>query len=329
MKTIKCLALLLATAASPIIQAEGKTFGFSGKSLDDPNFVAAFHGFEAEAKKHGDSAIHIGAKGPEHFRKQEHSLAAALTKKLDGIAISVTNSDWLANNVMPDIAAKHIPVVTFDSDFESKHKAFRKSFIGPDNVEIGRDLAKLAKQFASKGGTVWLMTGGQNITRQNPNLSDRLTGVRQELSGNNKYPQFQALRGEGGWKEPERSPWYTYDDNSVALKQVRLTASTPEVDVLIAVGHWPVMDTAALKQALASANRKGKKLILIAAVGDLTPERRELLNEHWVDGFVALNFEEMGRLSYQSLQKLSEGQRVPERVSQKNLIFVGDAKWEH
>ncbi|WP_158228865.1 substrate-binding domain-containing protein [Chitinimonas sp. BJB300] len=314
------LALLLVMAAVPV-SAQDMVFGFAGKSLDDVNFLTAFQGFEDEAKKNGDRAINIGEKGPEHFRKQSESLATAITQNLDGIALSVTNSDWLVGEIIPAVAAKNIPVITFDSDFEPKHSRFRKSFIGPDNVEIGRDMAKLAKQFLPKGGTLSLMTGGQHVARQNPNLIDRMSGVRQELSGNSAHPKNQPLHGEGGWTETVDSPWYTNDEEKLAIKQVKMTVLNPKVDVMISVGHWPVVDEAAYRAMMTSAlaNLK-KKPIIIVAVGAISPEKKMLMDDKLIHGYVSLNFDQMGRLSYQNLRKLANGEKIPARISQENIV---------
>ncbi|MGQ5523260.1 substrate-binding domain-containing protein [Chitinimonas sp. PSY-7] len=326
MKQTTFLALIfMLTAAMPTL-AQGRVFGFAGKSIDDPNFATAFHGFEDEARKNDDRAINIGEQGPEHFRKQGDALSKAAAQPLNGIAVSVTNSDWLADKVMPAIVAKHIPVVTFDSDFEPKHSKFRTSYIGPDNFEIGRDLAKLAKQFLPHGGTVSFMTGGQHLGRQNPNLTDRMTGARQELSGNSAHPKNQPLNGINGWTEASDSPSYTNDDDQLAIRQTKMAVLNPKIDVLIAVGHWPIVDESAFRTMMVSATADPKtgKPIVIVAVGAISPEKRALIDDQLVQGYVSLNFDQMGRLAYQNLNKLANGEKIPERISQANVILKGN-----
>jgi len=324
MKRRIALGAILMLGLSVPAMARDMTFGFMGKSADDSNFIVAFHGFQDEAQKNGDHAIDIGAKGPEHFRNQSEALSKGLAQHLDGIALSVTNSDWLASVIMPKISAKRIAVVTFDSDFAAKDRHFRGSFIGPDNIEIGRDLGKLAKQFLPHGGTVWLMTGGQHAARQNPNLTDRLVGVRRELSGDNAYPENSSLHGDAGWIEPNGSPWYTDDDAKVALRQTEITMKDPSVGALISVGHWPVMDANSFRQTLAPilSDNPAKKRIVIVAVGAVTPEKQALLRDNLIQGYVSIDFDRMGRLAYQILSKLATGQKVPDRVTQKNVTIT-------
>lgn len=318
------LFLLLSTNAS----AEGMTFGIAGKRLDDINFITVWQGCQQEAQKFGDTCIHIGEQGPAHFRIQDISISNVTKNKkgIDGLAVSVINSGWLAKYSLNWAFKKNIPIITFDSDLHKAHAHLRSAYIGMDNLEVGRELGRVAKKLRPQGGTIWLMS-----SELHNNLNERLMGIRQELSGNPLFPSKKKLAGEGGWTEHRRSAWNCADDEERSIKQMEISLADSKTDVFVSVGHWPIVNTelyrrsvTPLKGTLLDTDKK----IIIIAVGELLPEQMELLNEKLLHAYVALDFEEMGRKSYYLLKNLVIGKKIPQVIYTGTKINLWNDKNE-
>ncbi len=313
---ILCLAMF-----STELLAEGMTFGIAGKSTSDVNFIAAWQGCAAEARKNGDLCIHIGEGGPANFRVQDRAIREAIENGLEGLAVSVTNSTWLHGHSLQLAASKNIPVITFDSDLDRQHAHLRSAFVGPDNQEFGRELGRLARELNPQGGTVWLMSGGP----YNTNLNQRLTGVRQVLIESERLPNEVHTEKANGWKEHLRSPWYNGDDYKRALKQMKVALSASEVDVFISVGAWPLIDPdryrTALDPEVKEALEQNKRLVIIGT-GALQPGQWKLLRDKLVHAYVTLDFTEMGRIAYRNLKALAGGEAVPPATYTKSKTYL-------
>jgi len=281
-----------------MLSAKGMTFGLVSKSMDDLNFVAAWHGCQDAAKIMGDHCIHIGAEGAAHPRSQAHALEKAMKiEKFDALAISVTNSKHIANT----IKKLTIPIITFDSPFDEQHSFISKAYVGMKNKDVGRDIAKIAKYMYPKGGSVCLMTAAHD-----PNLKQRLIAVRQELSGDPHYQGNNKLSGENGWKECARSPWNTADDITRTMGEVTYTLNIIKPDVLIAVGHWPVVDIAKYRKSVKPYSQQlisGQTKILIGGIGDIDGVD-QLIHDNLIHAYVKINFYEIGRKSYDAMHAL-------------------------
>ncbi|WLQ13212.1 substrate-binding domain-containing protein [Hahella aquimaris] len=315
-------ALSLSLAASAT-QASGRIFGIAGKSVEDINFINAWKGCEEEARLNDDTCIHIGEVGPAHFRNQDRALLDAMERRIDGIAVSITNSEFLFASSLRAASERGIPVITFDSDLEKQHASLRSAYVGPDNLGFGRNLGAQAMRLRPQGGSVCLMSGGP----YNPNLNARLQGVRQVLSGDDAFPAGQKLKGENGWQEPERCPWYNWDKYDRALLQMREAIYNKEIHAFVSVGAWPQSDLSLYREILMPAKAEyldSLNKIIIIGIGTPLPEQLDQLSEKLVHAYVSIDFAEMGRISYRYLKKLSEGERVPEVTYTENRIYRWD-----
>lgn len=291
-------SLLLTSSAA---HAEGLRFGILGKSTDDINFVDTWRGCDSEAQRFGDQCLHLGNAGPAHPRSQSRAIEAALAKQnLDGLAISVTSSRHIARVLQNT----KVPLFTFDSPFEPADARLSRAYIGINNVEFGRSQAKLARQLRPKGGTLCIITAAHDT-----NLAQRVAGVRQELSGNPKFPADQTLSGEGGWSEPARCVWNTADDASRANAELEYTLNQIRPDVIISVGHWPVLNPSAYRQTVAPylSKLQSGQLSIIIGVGRVLPLQAELLQDKLVSAFVSIDFKKMGQQAYQVMKAAAEG----------------------
>jgi ribose transport system substrate-binding protein len=309
--------LLAFTLAAETPEAQSALYGFAGKSTDDKNFIVAFQAFENEARKNGDSSIHIGSPGPANFRNQDSAIASAIGQGIKGLAISVTFSDFLARSSLRSVPQTQLPVVSFDSDFSKPHQSLRKAYVGIDNLEFGMSFAALIRKHKPNGGRIWLMSADSH----DPNLDERIQGVRIALSGNPDYPRGKRLMGEGGWREDERSPWYCGDENSRALEQLRITLQSGS-DVFLSVGEWPITKLPEYLKAIAPFRKDIAAKSKLVLIGTGTPSRGLLdaLDNRQISGIVSIDFSEMGRQTYLTLKKIEKGKPVQNKTLVKSTI---------
>lgn len=308
----------LAWAGYPA-HAKGLTFGMAGKSHDDENFVAAWQGCDEEAKKHGDRCLNIGRPGPTNSRAQDLAILDALEQPLAGLAVSVTHSELLAASSLARLAAKSVPLITFDSDLDAPYQHLRRSYIGPNSVDFGRELARLAMERNPKGGVLCILGSDPN----HPNLIQRQTGLRQVLSGDPAWPVDTKLTGQNGWTEHARCPWNNGDDITRALKQMKVSLSELKADAVIAIGQWPVIEPDLYRQAIGELKEPGIGMRVTVGIGLASPARVQLLQDGLVQGYVSIDFVEMGRASYRTMKALAKGRKVAPRVLTSLLIY----KW--
>jgi len=288
-------------------------FGIVSKSIDDPNFVAVWQGCQEAAKLYNDQCIHIGSPGDAHPRHQVTSMMEAINNiTFDALAISVTKSEHIANALKNTT----IPIITFDSPFDEQHNSISKSYVGMNNIEVGKDIAKIAKDLYPNGATICLMT-----TSHDPNHAQRIKGIRQELSDDIRYPHNKVLTGEKGWHECPRSPWNTADNVARTMNELSYTIEVIKPDLLLVSGHWPIVDIARYKKQV---NLYKDKLVsgevkILVTIGDINGVN-QLLTDHLIHGYVQINFYNIGRYSYEMMRSLIIGKPIPETHYVKNIV---------
>ncbi|HUL72981.1 MAG TPA: sugar-binding protein [Vicinamibacterales bacterium] len=199
-------------------------FALIPKALDIPVFDYANKGAQREAKALGN--IEVIYRGPDHSDelKQKEVLESFISQKVDGIAISVLNADFLSSTIDKAIDAG-IPVVTWDSDAP---KSKRIAFYGVDDFKSGQIMGEeTAKLLGGKGTVAFITSLGAN------NLARRLDGAKDALA---KYPGIKILE--------------TYDTKEDGVRCAEIIASAtnryPTLGAWISVGGWPVFTANAL-----------------------------------------------------------------------------------
>jgi ribose transport system substrate-binding protein len=309
------VGLLVLAGGSSLARA--LTVGVVAKSVDDANFVDAWRGCDREAKKSGDSCVLLGGRGKADPRFQSQAIEAALkSSRFDALAISVTASEIVAKALQ----SSKIPVVSFDSPFAAAEQRLSRAYIGADNVGMGRDLAREAMTLRPRGGTLCLMSAAHD-----PNLAQRIQGVRQQLSGNEQHPEGQRLNGENGWTELRRCPWNAGDNLERSRDELAITLRHLKPDVFLSVGHWPVVDSAAYRETVEPYREDlvSKRRIIIVCTGALRDELKSLLSDGLVHGYVVVNFDEIGRLTYLRTRELMDGKRVEAITYSANITLIG------
>jgi ribose transport system substrate-binding protein len=188
------------------------------KSLDIPVFNYAKIGAERQAKEYGDVEILWNAPTSPDQLKQKEILESAITQKVDGIAISSLNGDFLTETINKAVDAG-IPVTTWDSDAP---KSKRIAFYGVDDFASGEIMGDETVRLLGGKGKVAIITsvGATNLQR-------RLDGMKKALA---KAPGIQIVE--------------TYDikEDSVRCAELMASGTTryPDLAAWLSTGGWPV-----------------------------------------------------------------------------------------
>jgi ribose transport system substrate-binding protein len=199
-------------------------FAVMPKSLDLPVFNYAKVGAEREAAKRGNVEVIWRAPETADQLRQKEILESFITQKVDGIAISCTNGDFLTDTINRAVDAG-IPVVTWDADAP---KSKRAAFYGVDDLAAGRIMGEQTATLLGDKGTVAIITSIGAV-----NLRRRLDGVKESLA---KHPGIRIVE--------------EYDVKEDAVRCAEIIASGtnryPDLGAWISVGGWPVFTRNAL-----------------------------------------------------------------------------------
>src|SRR4029453_3770159 len=217
------------------------------KALDIPVFNYAKIGAERKAEELGN--VEIIWRGPERADelRQKEILGSFITQRVDGIAISVLNADFLTSTIDRAVEAG-IPVVTWDSDAPGSK---RLAFYGVDDFRSGQIMGEQAARLLGGNGTVAIITslGASNLRR-------RLDGVQDALA---KTPGLKVVE--------------TYDIKEDPVRCAEIIAAGtnrhPDLSAWISVGGWPVFT----RNALAAVDPSRTKVISF----DTIPPAPEIL----------------------------------------------------
>ena len=205
-------------------------FAVIPKALDLPVFNYAKIGAEQAAKELGNVEILFNAPLIADHRKQKEMLESFIARKVDGIAISCTNAEYLTPAINRAVEAG-IPVVTWDSDAPNSK---RYAFYGIDDLAAGRILGEQAIKLLKGQGEVAIMTSAGST-----NLERRLEGIQEALK---KAPKIKVVEV------------FDLKENPMGVADVITEGAQkyPELDAWLSTGGLPVFNrkaTAALDPA--------------------------------------------------------------------------------
>jgi ribose transport system substrate-binding protein len=193
-------------------------FAVIPKALDIPVFNYAKIGAERQAKEYGNVDILWNAPATADQLKQKEIIESAITQRVDGIAISALNGDFLTETINKAIDSG-IPVVMWDSDAP---KSKRYAFYGVDDFASGKILGDQAVHLLNGKGKVAIITsmGATNLQR-------RLDGVKESLA---KAPGIQVVEV------------FDIKEDAVRCAEMMATGTNryPDLAAWIAVGGWPI-----------------------------------------------------------------------------------------
>jgi ribose transport system substrate-binding protein len=266
-------------------------FAVIPKSLDIPVFNYAKVGAEREAAKRGN--VEVIWRGPENADqlRQKEILESFITQRVDGIAISCLNGDFLTETINKAVDAG-IPVVTWDADAP---KSKRIAFYGVDDLAAGRILGEQAASLLDGKGKVAIITsyGATNLER-------RLQGVREALA---KYPDIRIVE--------------TYDIKEDPVHCGEIIASGtnryPDLGAWISVGGWPVFTRNAL-----DAVPKTTKVISF----DTIPPAPDLLRAGKAQVLLGQKYFGWGSESVRLLSEIKAGTMPPSPIIDSGVDIV-------
>lgn len=282
------------TPAAPAESATPKKLRFAviPKALDIPVFNYAKLGAERQAKEFGDVEVLWNAPASADQLKQKEILESYITQRVDGIAISSLNGEFLAETINRAIDAG-IPVTTWDSDAASSK---RIAFYGVDDKASGRIMGEEAIKLLNGKGKVALIT-----SLGAANLQSRLDGVKEALA---KAPGIQVVE--------------TYDIKEDAIRCAEIIATGsrryPDLAAWISVGGWPVFTRNAL------ANIDGAKTKVISF--DTISPALDLLRENKVQVLLGQKYFGWGSESIKLLRDIKNGKMPSSPIIDSGVDIV-------
>jgi ribose transport system substrate-binding protein len=267
-------------------------FAVIPKSLDIPVFNYARIGAERVAKELGD--VEVIWRGPETADqlRQKEILESFITQKVDGIAISCLNGDFLTETINRAMDAG-IPVITWDADAPNSK---RIAFWGVDDRASGRIMAEEAVKLLGGKGKIAIITslGATNLQR-------RLEGVREVLD---QHEGIQVVE--------------TFDIKEDTVRCAEIIASAtnryPDLSAWISVGVWPVFT----RNALAAVDPAKTKFISF----DTIPPAPELLKEGKVQVLLGQKYFGWGSESVRLLSQIKAGKMPASAVIDSGVDVV-------
>lgn len=224
-------------------------FAVIPKALDIPVFNYARVGAERQAKQFGNVDIEWRAPDTADQLRQKEILESFITQRVDGIAISTLNGDFLTETINRAMDAG-IPVVTWDSDAP---KSKRIAFYGVDDYDSGRIMGEETIKLLGGKGTVAMITslGATNLQR-------RLDGAREALA---KAPGIKIVEV------------YDIKEDVVRAAEIIQTGGRrhPDLGAWVSVGGWPVFT----RNALASLDPAKTKVVCFDTVASALDLLRE------------------------------------------------------
>ena len=278
--------------ASGSSAAQTLRFAVIPKALDIPVFNYAKIGAERKAAELGNVQILWSAPATADQLKQKEILESFITQRVDGIAISALNGDFLTDTINRAIDAG-IPVVTWDSDAP---KSKRIAFYGVDDFASGRIMGEQAIKLLGGKGKVAVITsvGATNLQR-------RLEGLR------------DALKAAPGIEVVEA---YDIKEDAVRCAEIIATGSRryPDLGAWLSVGGWPVFT----RNALSGIDSSKTKVISF----DTVESAIDLLREGKVQVLLGQKYFGWGSEPVKLLHGIKNGRQPPAAIIDSGVDIV-------
>jgi ribose transport system substrate-binding protein len=267
-------------------------FAVIPKALDIPVFNYARIGAERKARELGNVDVEWRAPDSADQLRQKEILESFITQRVDGIAISTLNGDFLTETINRAMDAG-IPVVTWDSDAP---KSKRIAFYGVDDYEGGRIMGEETVKLLGGTGTVAMITalGATNLQR-------RLDGARDALS---KAPGIKIVE--------------VYDIKEDVVRAAEIIATGgrryPDLGAWVSVGGWPVFT----RNALASLDPAKTKVVSF----DTVASALDLMREGKVQVLIGQKYFGWGSEPVQLLYDIKQGKMPPATIINSGVDIV-------
>lgn len=320
---VRLLFLLCTLLVSvPVYSDELLKFAVVPQGVGNEFFEDVKKGCEQAASDLGGVECHYGGPDKADVRAQSQYINSLIKQGIDGVAVSVIDSNYLASEIFKNVKESNIPFISFNSGFEAEalisNPNLSRSYVGTNNFQFGWELGMLVREFRPTGGRLCLISGH----KQSPALQNRMSGVRAALMG---MPALKViidpLAGENGWTEYSRCPFYSNDLPNRALTQLihvlkKNEHEPQQVDTAIVVGAWPQQDEEAYREALISYKETLATKKMVIVIGDSMEQQIRLLHEKLAHANIGQNPYQMGYQSIVQLKNLAKGRSVP------NLVYT-------
>lgn len=266
--------------------------GIVGKTKNDSFYIQAYKGCTEFAKSRPDvTCKYDGPDDYQDIRTQALIINDMMKSGIDGLLVSISDSDYLVERALKDLFEKNIPVITFDSDLLAKDHQYRLAYVGTDNFDFGVALGNQLKNLVSEENKRICIQSGHPTA---PNLNKRIAGVRFALSGQSS----QRLSGENGWSEYNRCPLYSLGKRGASLEQVKSLTKMDKPPAFVAVAGFAQFNTEYINLMTPYKHKLySKELIIVSA--DTEKIQLDALSKGLSSSNVGQNPYEMGRLSAQ------------------------------
>jgi ribose transport system substrate-binding protein len=270
-------------------------FAVIPKALDLPVFNYARTGAERAAKEIGNVEVIWRAPETADQLKQKEILESFITQRVDGIAISCTNGDFLTETINKAMDTG-IPVITWDADAP---KSKRIAYYGVDDFASGKILGEEAAKLIGGKGKVALITsiGAYNLQR-------RLDGVQESIG---KYPGIQAVE------------IFDIKEDTVRCAEIIASATNKygDLDAWISVGGWPIFS----RNALDPVDPKRTKV----ACFDTIPPGPDILKAGKVQVLIGQKYFGWGEESVRLLSEIKAGKYPAKTIIDSGVDVVTQA----
>lgn len=229
--------------------------------------------------------------------KQLNMLKDVVKENPDALIVTPSNPS-ITIPVLEEFKKKNIPVLLADTDFKWKDKT---SYIGTDNLELGKKAGELLGSMLQPGDQVALIGGNSD----EPVFNERITGAKKTLE-------------DAGIKIATEQSGYD-DTGQVISVMENILQTYPDIKGVIAVNDVIALD------ALKTIEKNGTNIPVIGADG--ITEMVKYIEKGNLDATVAQNPYDMGYLSVKQALKAIKGEAVEKRVdSGIDLITQDNAK---
>jgi ABC-type sugar transport system substrate-binding protein len=282
-------ALLLAATSAGAEPAEVHV-GVVLKSLDNPFFVAMYEGVTTEAGRRQVNASVRAANGQTDLAGQAALVRSLVAVKADCYVVNPITS----TNLVASLRGVRGPIINVDSPIDAaaarRAGVHIRSFIGTNDVEVGKLAATRMLAILPSGGTVALIGG----TTDSVNSDHRLSGFERGV----RATRVRVVARVGA----------DYDRAKATLVAERILHLHPHLS-----GFFAVNDEMAL--GVADAVRSAGKTGRVAIIGvDGIPDALDAVGNGSISATVSQYPHVMGQMAVEACVAALRGARLPARV---------------
>lgn len=222
---------------------------------DTPFWQEVYLGIEEAREEVDNLGGHLLMRKTSHVSEEEtlKAMEELRSEGVSGIAMVPVEAESIKERIDKFVEVYHIPVITFNSDVEGTK---RLCFVGQNALQCGRAAAGLMGELTGGAGMTAVISGHA----ENPSLSNRVKGFRQELE--RKYPGMTMI-----------GPEYCLEDNEKSEQIMdRILDKYPDLDGIYITSHGEEGVCRALK-------RHGKAGHIKMIANDFMGKNYELLKD--------------------------------------------------